>query len=425
MRNRIATVFAGAMLVVSMLSGVCSANDSAPLRLEEVLNAVVEVNPEIHVGRERWAAAREKIPQAGSLPDPMFGYTYFGEEVETRDGPQESAYQLMQKFPAFGKLRLRSLVAEHAAGMASEQYQATVWDVVRRAKKTYYELYWVHKAIRITGEIKELLKRFEKVASTRYTTGKGGQQNVLRAQLEISKLNKKLFNLEQMKTTVTAKLNTLMNRSPEEVLGNPADLEISPLAHELEELYRLGELSRQEVRAAGLATEKAEASYRLSRREYLPDVTAAVRYVEIGEGSAMSPDSGEDAWAATLSVNLPIWRGRLRGAVNEAGANLQASRERLVDVRNTTSFQIKDAYFRVVTANDEIELYRDSLMPQAEQLLKATEVAYETGKATFLDLLDSERALLGIRIGYHRSVADHQKHMADLERAVGVELIEQ
>ena len=92
-------------------------------------------------------------------------------------------------------------------------------------------------------------------------------------------------------------------------------------------------------------------------------------------------------------------------------------------MKTRTAFQIKDAYFRTVTARDEIELYRDSLIPLAEGSLKATEAAYETGKATFLDLLDSERALLAIKIGYHRSRADYEKHLADLERAVGTDLV--
>ncbi len=415
---------AGILLMLSLLCGPASAPaQEGAVNLQEVLEAAIKDNPEISAARERWEAARARIPQAGALPDPVFGYTHFGEEVETRDGPQEKAYQIAQKFPALGKLRLRTQAATHHAAMVEQQYNATVREVASAVKKSYYELYWVHRATGITGEMKELLQRLEKVAATRYATGKGGQQSVLKAQLEISKLNDRLLALEQMKTTVVARLNALLNRPPGAALGVPGDFEISLFEHDLEELYSMGAGQRQEVKAAGLAVEQARASHQLARKEYLPDLTAAVRYIEIGEGSAMSPDSGDDAWAAMLSINLPIWRGRLKGAVDEASARLRSSEDQLEGVKTKTAFQIKDTYFRAVTARDEIELYRDSLIPQADGSLKATEAAYETGTATFLDLLDSERTFLAIKIGYHRAMADYEKNLADLERAVGTDLV--
>ncbi len=212
--------------------------------LEDSVNEALKNNPEIKVAGGRWEAAKEKIPQARSLPDPKFGYTYFGESIETRDGPQESAYNLSQKFPSFGKLSLRGEVANKQAKVAEEQYRATEREIIARVKKAYYELYWVHKAIEITEEIKELLEKFEKIAETRYSTGKGYQQSVLRAQLEVSRLDDKLLTLKQMKTTVVAMLNTLMNRSPEAPLGRPEDFETSRMPHKLDELYRSGEKKR-------------------------------------------------------------------------------------------------------------------------------------------------------------------------------------
>ena len=410
------------ILILLGLSSHSLAGEKATLSLEAVLKEAIKNNPRIRAAREKWEAAKEKIPQARSLPDPMFGYTYFGEEIETRNGPQEKAYHLSQKVPSFGKLRLRGEMAAKQSKVSEQRYYATEREIIVQAMKTYYELYWVHKSIEITQEIKDLLERLEKIAEIRYATGKGPQQNVLRAQVEISKLMDKLLTLEQMKTTVAAKLNTLINRSPETSLGKPEDFELSRLPYQLDELYRLGEKNRQEVRAANFATEKAETAYKLAKREYLPDFTASLKYVEIGPGTSMSPDSGQDAWMATMAINLPIWGGRLKAGVNEAKANLESSNDSLQNTKNITSFQIKDAYFRLVTTKDLVELYRYALIPQAEQSLKATEAGYETGKATFLDLLDSERALLGIKIGYYRVAADYQKNLADLERAVGIDL---
>ena len=415
------------LFVLFVYSGTLFAEplvEGETVALENLINEALKNNPEIKAARERWKAAKEKIPQARSMPDPKFGYTYFGESIETRNGPQENAYNLSQKFPSFGKLSLRGEVANKQAKVVEEQYHATEREIIAQVKKVHYELYWVHKAIEITEEIKDLLEKFEKIAETRYATGKGYQQSVLRAQLEISKLDDRVLVLKQMKTTVVARLNTLMNRSPEVPLGRPEDFETSELAYELDTLYGLGEKNRQEVSAANFAVEKAKEVHRLAKREYLPDFTAGVKYIEIGSGDSMTDDSGQDAWMATLSINLPIWRSKLRGGVNEAKAELEASTNKLQNMRNMMYFQIKDAHFRLTTTKDLIELYRDALIPQAEQSLNSTEAGYETGKVTFLDLLDSERALLGIKIGYYRALADYEKNLADLERAVGIDLVE-
>jgi outer membrane protein TolC len=398
------------------------AEEEAILNLEEILEEAIKKNPQIKAARERWRAAKEKVPQARSLPDPIFGYTYFGESIETRNGPQRSIYHLSQKFPFFGKLRLRGEVATMGAKVAEEEYRATEREIITQVKKTYYELYWIHKAIEVTEEIKELLEEFEEIAKIRYATGKGPQQNLLRAQVEISKLMDKLLVLEQMKTTIVARLNTLMDRPPGTPLGRPEDFELSKFPYKLDELYLLGKKYRQEVRAANFAVGKAEAAHKLAKKEYLPDFIAGFKYIEIGPGTQMSPDSGQDAWMATLTINLPIWRGRLRAVVDEAKANIIASNNKLQDMQNMTFFQIKDAYSRLMTTKDLIEIYQDALIPQAEQSLKATKTGYETGRATFLDLLDSQRSLLQIKIGFYRVVADYMKNLADLERAVGIDL---
>lgn len=424
-KNVIAKFLTGFICLLMVSSGYAYSEESEVVALDALIDEAAKNNPQIQAAYNDWQAAKEKIPQARSLPDPMFGYTYFGESIETRDGPQENVYHLSQKFPAFGKLYLRAEAAARQAKVAEEQYYATEREITAQVKKTYYELYWVHETIEITEEIKELLNKFEKIAQIKYTTGKGGLQNVFRAQVEISKLMDKLLVLEQLRTTVVARLNTLMNRSPETPLGRPEDFELSKSPQQIDELYRLGEKNRQEVRAANFAVEKAEVAYKLAKKEYLPDFTTGLKYIDIGPGTAMSPNSGQDAWMTTLTINLPIWGSRLRAGVDEAQANLAASSNRLQDMKNMASFQIKDAYFKLVTARDIIELYRDALIPRAEQSLKSTEAGYETGTTTFLDLLDSERALLAIKIGYYRVIADYEKNLADLERAVGIDLGDQ
>ena len=123
-----------------------------------------------------------------------------------------------------------------------------------------------------------------------------------------------------------------------------------------------------------------------------------------------------------MTINLPIWRGRLKAGVNEAKKKLSASRHIYQNIRNQVAFQLKDAYFRMTTSNDLVNLYKGILIPQAEESLKAARAGYETGKTDFLNLIDSERVLLNFKIAYYRSVADYEKAVADLERAVGIDV---
>jgi len=390
--------------------------------LSELIQEALRQNPQIKAARNEWQAVLKNIPQAKSLPDPMLSYSHFGQSVETRLGPQRNKLSLSQKFPFFGKLSLKGEIVQSAALIFEEQYNAVKADIVLKVKKSYFSIFWFDKALKISREEKDVLRRLSRIARKKYETGAANQQDVLKAQLEISRVTDKILILEQGKKGVVAGLNSLLNRSPDSFLGEAEELQIPVLKVELKDLYEWAKELRPELRKARFFIEKNERSLKLAKKNYYPDFKIMVDYIDIGGGTTTNVKDGRNSWMASVGINIPIWRGKLHASEAEAAIKIDASRESYKNVENKTLSRVNELFFEVNTASEEVNLYKYSLLPQAEQSLKASEVGYLAGKVDFLNLLDSERMLLQIKIGYFKAIADLGKSIAQLERIVGKEL---
>ncbi len=413
-------VMGGVAIGAFVLASVAQAQEA--VRLDDLIREAVENNPEVKARYDIFQAAEHRIKQAVSLQDPVLNAGYFMRNPETRVGPQIGRYGIAQKFPFFGKLTLRGQVALKERDIAYQGYETTVREVIKNVKHAYYDLYWVRNSTSMIEDIKGLLDELEKIAESKYSTGIASQQDVMKAQVEISKLMAKLYRLSEQEVTLKEKINTLLNRPIETPVGPLAKVVLTPFPYSLQTLVSLSDRYRQELKAAALNTEKYNHVVALKKKDYFPDVTLGVDFIDVGSGKTAAFNDGQDAWLGKVAINLPIWRGRLKAGVNEAKKKLSASRNIYQNVRNRVAFQLKDAYFRMTTAKDLVKLYKDVLIPQAEESLKAARAGYETGKTDFLNLIDSERILLNFKIAYYRSVADYEKAVADLERAVGIDV---
>jgi outer membrane protein TolC len=148
-----------------------------------------------------------------------------------------------------------------------------------------------------------------------------------------------------------------------------------------------------------------------------------VGYVATGEALVPStPDSGKDPLLATLSINIPIWRNRYRAGVREAAARREAARRNRVDRENELVSELQLALYDFRDAERKINLYRDTLLPQARSSLNVTEQSYQAGQGDFLDLIDAQRVLLEFQLAYERALASREQRLAQVEMLVGKEL---
>ena len=382
--------------------------------LDEYLRYAALNNPGLEAAFNRWKAELERVPQARSLPDPRFTYQYYIEQVETRVGPQRQSVAVSQTFPWFGKLALRGDAALAAANAEKARYEAAKLKLFYRVKAAYHEFAYLGRAVAIVRENRDLAKYIESVARKRYEGDVGTHRDVIRAQVELGVLEDRLLAVVALRGPITARLNAALNQHLTDELpwpDRPAPEEIDATDEQV--LAWLGE-SSPELKAIGHEVARRRHAADLAKKNYYPDVTLGVTYIDTG--------GGRSPVIAMASVNLPIWYAKYRAADREARARLRAAVLRRTDRENSLGSDAKMALYRFRDAGRKVDLYRDTLVPKAKQSLQATQAAYRSGKASFLDLIDTQKILLEFQLSHERALADRAQRLAEIEALVGRDL---
>lgn len=396
--------------------------DGRPLKLDELIQIAEKENPEIEAARRRWQAALRRPAQVASLPDPMFSYSRWIESVETRVGPQENVFMLSQRIPFPGKLGLRGKMAEQDAFAQEMQYTATARDVVYKVKTAYYDLYWIDRSLAILNDYLSLLRDFTTVAEQKYATGEGIQANVLKSQVEISSIMERRLGFEKMRQGVVARINALLDRLAESPLGVATEIDTTRLQRPDSVLVQKALAERQELHATDAMIRKSEFMKSLAKREYLPDFSLQGTYITVPKVNSAMADAGKDPYSVMFGINLPIWLGRRKAAVNEAQETIIANQRSYENLENNVRAEIIDLAFQIETTAKTLDLYEQGLIAQAESSLQSALAAYRTGKLDFLTLLDAERMLLQFNLGYVKELSNYNKQVAAIERGVGGEM---
>jgi outer membrane protein TolC len=411
-RNLILVILTGILLN----SSIC-AEESKKLVLQELIDEALMNNPEICAAKKIWQAKKAKITYVQTLPDPKIGLGFEKIPEGSLDLGEAKMrmYQASQMFPYPSKLKFKRDIASKEADIAEANYHSKVLKIKALVKSTYYELYFIHKAIEITKENIEILKKFSKIAELKYAVGKVPQQHVLKAQVELSKLCDKLITLNQLKQTQSAKLNTLLNRLTYAPLGRPAEFKLHDFDYRLNELYELTIQNLPKLKIAQLKIEKAKIEHILTKLQYYPDFMVTLKQ--------MDSKMDNDTWTIMASINVPLYYKKKQDyKLKEIETKIESAKANYEAKKNMALFKVKDLHVKIQTAKRSINLYKTSILPQAEQALKSAEIGYQTEKVDFLNLLDSQRILLNFKLGYYRALVDYQKQLANLEQAVGIEL---
>ena len=377
-------------------------------------------NPGLEAAFNRWKASLEKIPQVRSLPDPRFTYAYFIENVETRVGPQRHKLDLSQSFPWFGKLDLLGDVALEESNIQKQAYEMLKIKLFYKVKETYFEYYYLSKSIVITEENMKLLSYFETVTQTKYTTGKASQADVIKAQVELGKLEERLLSLRDLREPVTAKLNAVLNRPADAPLPWPSSIQDNDIALRDDEIVKQIIENNPDLKALEFKIEKVTKSKELAKKQFYPNIMLGLSYVETGTSSMPgTKDSGKDPVMTMLSINLPIWRNKYRAAVNETEIRRKSAVRERENRENMIIADLKSALYNYRDAGRKKELFRDTLIPKAKQALNVTQTAFESGKKDFLSLIDIQRTLLEFELSYERALTNRAKFRAQVEMLMG------
>ena len=390
-----------------------------PLSLKAALNEALEKNPELVALRAQLGVTRERPAQERALAPPMLETTIWQWPINTLNPANTNMYMFMatQELPGRGKRDLRAAVAEKDVAIAQNDIAARARHVFDEIKQAYAQLFVSREAIEIHLANVDLLRQFADISQAKYATGRISQQDVLKAVLELSRLHDDIIMLDLDAKIATAKLNTSLDRptdAPIGLLEAPHEQTLLPSLADLQ-----GEaLARQpEIQGARLAVERAEAAVAMAQRDRKPDYTVQAGYMVVPHQT-----DGVLAQVGITWPNAPWSRGRIDARVREASADIEAAKARQRSMENALRFAVQDAYVRVKAAEQRAALLRTTIVPQSEQTMDVSRIAYQTDRVDFLALLDNQRVLLNTRLDYYRALSDFEQAMADLERAVGTEI---
>jgi len=394
------------------------------LTLESALQYGAENNPKLQAAFNQWRGFEENIPVQKALPDPMVSYGYYFESVETRVGPQNQRFGLSQKFPGFGKLSLKKSIASDLSATFEEHYKQEKLNLDFSITQAYAELHYLKRSIDITKDRISLIQDLEKVTLTRYKAGAPLAPS-LQAQVELGRLEDRLSSLNDFREPQVARLNAVLNRPSNAPLPWPSSLPYSAI--EVDETILFKELNRTSPELSALAHTVEQGSHRvqLAKRERLPDFTIGVQYIETGDAATSVSDSGKDAVIGTVGINLPLWFGKNRARIASADYQRTAARLTLENRAQTLDADIQQALYQLRDADRKINLYKESLIPKAEQSLEVNRKGYEAGQMEFINLIDAERMLLEFELSYERALADHLKYRAELAKLTGNDYLSQ
>jgi cobalt-zinc-cadmium efflux system outer membrane protein len=386
---------------------------------------VLERNPALAAAAARARAAREVAPQMKALPDPVLGATAFLSPPETRVGPQRWSATLSQKLPWFGKIGLREAAAKEQAAAEDARVEAQRLDLVTETRRLYYEIAFLDANADVVRADRTTLAHYEQLARTRYASGVGLQQPIVKIQAEITKDDSRLLDIQSRRATLVASLNALRDQPQSTEVAKVALPRFDGVSLDSAAIRVRALELRPEMVAASHEVARADAMVEAARREYKPDLTVSAMYTQVGRRTdpagvaSPPPDNGSDVFSVSVGVNLPIKRRKLAAGVEEAAQRQVSARERKRAVVASIDRSLGELVDRTRVTWDQLHLLQDVLGVQAGQSLRSAEDGYSAGSLNSLDLLDAERVLLEVRTATERARADYAVAIARLEGAVG------
>ncbi|MDA8244204.1 MAG: TolC family protein [Elusimicrobia bacterium] len=399
--------------ILLLLSAPAAAGEAPRLGLDAYLAEVRAANPEIAAAAALTKAYSERTKQAALPMDPTVEFERMYGDNALSGGASERNLLVRQEFRNPYKYSLQ----KKAARADGENYAARRADRVNKvladARAAFYDYALLWKTERVYTENLDLLKRFSRIAETRYAVNEGAQSDAIKAQVELSKALNMLITVQQEKETAAARLNALRNRPPEAPLGEPEEFAVSPSSADYKTLEAAALEKNPSLAALAAGVKAAERRASLAKAEYAPDFMLSWR--------RRRSDAAEmnGTYDLSLGLSVPLWFARNKAMVGEAKAERDMAAAEYDAGRNMLLLELKEASVKLNYYGRLVELYSGTVLPQAEQSLKAAEAGYQAGKTDFLDLVDADRTLLETRREFYEYSAGYAAWLGRVSALTG------
>ena len=402
-----------AVLVVLAQCAVAMGEPNQFLTLKDYTSYAESHNAGIKSSYQQLQMALEQVPQAKALPDPQVTYNYWTKQSDLQ---MKQTVGVMQMFPWFGKIDARTQAAIKETSAAQQKYQAARVALFKEIKEGFYEFAYLARATDTAIENLELFKHFEEVARTKHMTTTTGHPDVIRAQVEIAKMEDVLRGLNQLREPTVSRLRTALTLPADANLPWPKTEEFNAVELDYERLANI--LRQKNPELAGLNYEAMAAGSKitLAEKNFYPDIGIGLMWEN------MDNRGGRDGVAMVFQMNLPLWRDSYSAGARQAQAQKASIEQQKIETENVLLTKASQSLYEYRDSIRKIRLYRNTLIPKGRELLQASEAAYREGTIDFLSLIDAQRMLLDYHLSLQRAIADNQQKLAELEMLAGTEL---
>ena len=387
------------------------------LTLDEIERIALAENPEIHVAARKVSMAEAHVPTTGKLDDPQFMVRNW--QVPLNKPWDYNAAQnmlmLSQSLPGPGKRVLQTTIAKSDVTEAKDELELVRLRIRVEARKAFFDLLLAQEELRIHDQHVDIARQAIEAARIKYTVGKVPQQDVLKAQLAMTRLEEHIIRFERDAEVARVRMNTLLGRDPATPIRVQGDFGIGTDLPAGKQLEQLSLQSRPDLLEAQAAVEKSRQEQSLANKAFVPDFNIAGGYMLMPTGN-----NPRNNYMIEGSVTLPWLNRRKHDAeINESTVKVTEQDAEVAAMRNAAFGQVEEALAEARAAQRLARVYHDSLEPQAEATLHAAVIAYENNQTDLLDLLDSQMAVIDVDLAWFQSMGEFAASLSDLELAVG------
>ncbi len=409
-------------LITIVASASVNAQEPARLPLADLVAEALAKNPEIAAAQKRYETLRQRPIQERSLPDPMVsaGYNASGNPLPGAGlGKEPTAnigFMVSQEVPYPGKRDLRASIASREADGELLQVEAARLSIIARVKQAYYRLAYTYAVSDVLTRNEDLLDTLLKVSEGRYAVGHAAQQDVIKAQTQLSILELQLERVLQERATREGELNAVLNRPARATSGRPDDLQLTAFEATLESLIASAAAHAPMLRRDEIMIDRSRIAVDAARKEYKPDFAVSGGYYSMG---AMPP-----MYEFRFDVKVPLQRARRAAAVAEQLSTLDQARSAYESSRLTLQGRLQEDYQMASTSVRLAHLYRDTVLPQARLALESSMASYQSGAVDFLSVLTNFGTVLEYEMTYFDELASFHTAVSRLEEMSGTPLVD-
>ena len=392
---------------------------SQPLSELEML--AVEQNPKLVKLYQEYNAASSRSRYVNKLPDPKLGANVFGAPLQTASGSQRAVMSMSQAIPWLGKLNAMEQQACFEAFAARADYLSERLRVIAAVRTGWYRLYVIDQQIETAEANQQLLQSLIDVANAQISTGSATQGDVLLGTLELSKLEERLLTYRKLRVAIQAEVNRLIARDADTSILTPQELKIDLPTLSSQQIFQQARDSQPEIQAAQLRTQATRWGIEVAHLSRRPELTLSANYFFTDNNRPPSNlyKVGQDPWSLGAQVSIPLWKEKYDALEDEATWKHLASTYSESDLLDRYDALITELLAEARRAEETAQLYRDTILPQAQQTLRADQESYSRGAVEFDRVIRDYRNLLTLELGYHQAIGELAIALTQLSRVSG------